>query len=226
MVERLQKIISSMGIASRRQAEELILSKRVKLNNNVAKIGDKADIKKDLIQIDGKPLHLKPKTIVYALNKPVGYISTSKDKHAKKKIVDLVPAKPKIWPVGRLDKNSSGLIVLTNNGELTQKLTHPSYKHIKEYEVELNKKVTEIFLEQLKKGVKLEEGLAQVDKVKKISDTKICLQIHQGWKRQIRRMCSELGYKVKSLVRTKIGKLKLSKLGLGQYKVINQKDII
>ena len=132
-------------------------------------------------------------------------------------MVDLVPAKSKVWPVGRLDKDSSGLIILTNDGELTHRLTHPSFLHEKEYLVTFDKTVKASLLSKLIKGVKLREGLAKVDKLKKINDTKLSLTIHQGWNRQIRRMFKQCGYQVIGLERIRIGKIKLGNLRPGQY---------
>ena len=140
--------------------------------------------------------------------------------HADHLTIDLVPENPRVWTVGRLDKNSRGLIILTNDGALTEELTHPKFEHEKEYEVVVNKPVTKEFLRQMQKGVSLSEGLARADKIHQIGPKKFSLTLHQGWKRQIRRMCESLGYRVLDLVRVRIGKWKLGNLREGEYKKI------
>ncbi|MBU4360251.1 rRNA pseudouridine synthase [Patescibacteria group bacterium] len=230
MLERIQKILSQQGIASRRKAEELILNKKVFVNNKIAKLGDKADVNIDKIAINNYQLSVnknKNNFIYYILNKPVNFICTVSDKHAKKLVTNLVPKYPKVWPVGRLDKNSTGLIILTNDGELTNKLTHPSFKHKKEYEVAVDKNITDKFLQEMKKGVKLEEGIAKADEIfvgtsHGAFNNKFNIILHQGWKRQIRRMCKELNYKVLELKRVRIEKIKLGDLKIGKYRQIKQ----
>ena len=236
MEERLQKILSRYGVASRRKAEELILNNKVKVNGKISKLGDKADILKDKVLVNNKPISIKEDFVYYILNKPKGYVCSTKDKYSKNLITDLVPKIPKVWPVGRLDKDTTGIILLTNDGELTNKLTHPSFKHEKEYIVKVNRDITDSFLEKMKKGVRLEEGIAKADKIhpvkssetnfskrkiisqgKKISDNTFSLILHQGWKRQIRRMCGELNYSVLDLKRTRVQKIKLGDLKIGKY---------
>ncbi len=138
MLEVLQKILSRSGIASRRQAEKLILKGQVKINGRLAQLGDRADVSQDKITVNNKIVETRfttfQKPVYYLVNKPIGYICTTQDKHAEKLITSLVPPKPKVWPVGRLDKDSTGLIILTNDGDLTYQLTHPRYEHEKEPE--------------------------------------------------------------------------------------------
>lgn len=229
MVERLQKILSRLGIASRREAEKLILSGAVIVNGDLAKLGDKADETVDKIMVNGRliagpTLKNKPVAnnfIYYLLNKPVGYVCSRRRKNKEKLAIDLVPEFPRVWTVGRLDKDSAGLLVLTNDGRLTEELTHPKFEHEKEYLVAVAQKLKPDFFVKMKKGVVLTEGLAQADKIKQISATKFSLTIHQGWKRQIRRMCYALGYSVKSLTRVRIGKWHLENLGVGKYRKIS-----
>ena len=135
MQERLQKVLSKYGIASRRKAEEFILNKKILINNKTAKLGDKVDLEKDEVLINNKKLIINKDTdnfVYYLVNKPLDYVCSFSDKYAKNLVIDLIPKKPKVWPVGRLDKNSTGLIILTNDGELTNKLTHPKFNHKKE----------------------------------------------------------------------------------------------
>ena len=214
----LQQFLSQAGVASRRQAVELIKQGRVKVNNQLARPGLKIDPQSDKVKLDKRLVRPQFNYVYYLVNKPVGYTCTLKDKHAAKKIIDLVPRSPKVWPVGRLDKNSRGLIILTNDGQLTQQLTHPRFQHPKEYLVKLNQPVTPQLLSKLKKGVKLKEGVARVDRLKKISPTQLSLVIHQGWNRQIRRMFKQCGYQVVDLQRIRLGQWKLGRLKEGAYR--------
>ena len=223
-MERLQKIISQAGICSRRQAEELILCKVVFVNDKLAKLGDKADISKDKIVVNKKEIKLNQdkKFVYYLVNKPKDYLcSTRRHKKTDNIITDLVPAEPKVYPVGRLDKNSTGLIILTNDGDFTQKYTHPKFEHEKEYEVDVFKTLTKDFLQKMKSGIKLQEGIAKADKISKISDNRFRIVLHQGWNRQIRRMCESLNFKIANLKRIRIGEFKLEDLEEGECKIVN-----
>ncbi len=214
----LQQFLSRAGIASRRQATELIKAGQVKVNGRLAKPGIKINPFKDKIKINNKLIKPQIRKVYYLVNKPAGYTCTLRDKHADKTVVDLVPASPKVWPVGRLDKNSRGLIILTNDGQFTQRLTHPRYRHSKEYLVKVDKSVTDQLLSNLKKGVKLKEGIARADRLKKISAYRLSLVIHQGWNRQIRRMLKACDYQVVDLQRISIGRWKLGRLKEGAYR--------
>ncbi len=214
----LQQFLSQAGIASRRQAVELIKQGRVKVNNQPAYPGLKINPRSDKVKLDKRLVRPQLKYVYYLVNKPVGYTCTLKDKYAAKKITDLVPASPKVWPVGRLDKDSRGLVILTNDGVFTQQLTHPRFKHPKEYLVKLEQAITPQLLSKLKKGVKLKEGIARIDELKKISPFKLSLVIHQGWKRQIRRMLKICGYRVVDLQRIRMAKWKLGRLKPGAYR--------
>ncbi|OGG87618.1 hypothetical protein A3B87_00685 [Candidatus Kuenenbacteria bacterium RIFCSPHIGHO2_02_FULL_39_13] len=213
----LQQFLSTAGLASRRAATDLIKQGRVKVNHKPAELGIKIDPKKDRIEYQGKIIKAPEEKVYYLVNKPIGCTSTVKDRHALKKVVDLVPKVPKVWPVGRLDKDSHGLIILTNDGDLTNKLTHPKFKHEKEYIITINKAVTQDLLSKLSKGVKLEEGLARADKINKLDENKLSITLHQGWKRQIRRMLGKCGYRVIDLQRIRVDKIKLGNLRIGLY---------
>lgn len=218
----LTQFISNSGLCSRRQAEELIRRGEVRVNGRLAVLGLKIDPQKDQIEVASRLIKPAEKKVYYLVNKPIGYTCTVKDIHAEKKVIDLVPSSPRVWPVGRLDKDSRGLIVLTNDGDLTYKLTHPKFEHQKEYLITLNKPVALELLLKLRQGVKLEEGLAKVDNLKKISPTKLSIVIHQGWNRQIRRMIESCDYRVVDLVRVRIGKIKLGELKEGKYKELKE----
>lgn len=240
---RLNKYLSQAGICSRREADEHILAGEVKINGEVAALGNKVDSDKDKIELKGVPINTeKPALIYYALYKPKGIISAAKNEQ-EKTVVDLVPSEPRVYPVGRLDKNSEGLMILTNDGELTNALTHPSYKHEKEYEVivrimnqELRSKDTSEIATMIKNrvvsGVTIDGKTMKADeaRVSMIHNSKfvILMTIHTGYNRQIRKMCAKIGLEIQSLKRVRIGKLKQEMLGLkpSEYKEIGIKDIL
>lgn len=224
--ERLAKYLSQAGIASRRKSEVLILAGKVSVNDVVEKnVATSIDPQKDIVKVNGRQI-LAEQKVYYILNKPEGYVCSLFDKHNKKKVTDLLPSGEKIWPVGRLDKDSRGLLVLTNDGELTNLLTHPRYESKKKYKVMLSKIFTNKDAKILQEGVMLEEGLAQADQIKILDEKNIEVTLHQGWKRQIRRMISAMGNRVIYLERIQEGKLVLGDLPLGQYKQVSRSDIL
>ena len=200
---------------------------KVKINGKVVRVlGTKADLNKDKIEVAGKLI--KRQRLVYLVfNKPKRYLTTRFDPQNRRTIYQLLPDELKsvVWPVGRLDFTTEGLMILTNDGELTQILTHPSKEHEKEYLVELDKEITEGKLEKIRNGVKLQEGVTSPAKAR-ADGTKVYLTIHEGWNRQIRRMFSVLGYTVRNLRRIRIGKLKLTNLAVGQYQEIRKSEIL
>ena len=224
--ERLAKYLSQAGIASRRKSGVLILAGKVSVNDVVEKnVATSIDPQKDIVKVNGRQI-LAEQKVYYILNKPEGYVCSLFDKHNKKKVTDLLPSGEKIWPVGRLDKDSRGLLVLTNDGELTNLLTHPRYESKKKYKVMLSKIFTNKDAKILQEGVMLEEGLAQADQIKILDEKNIEVTLHQGWKRQIRRMMSAMGNRVIYLERIQEGKLVLGDLPLGQYKQVSRSDIL
>lgn len=228
MQERLQKFLSNAGIASRRRAETLIEQGLIKVNGNVAKIGDKVDPEKDEVFYNGKVI--KPETEFYyiALNKPKGYISSRFDPQKRKSVYGFLPKElqNKVWSVGRLDVYTEGLILFTNDGDLTQRLAHPSFEHDKEYEVVLNRPITESDLDKVRQGVEIGENEMTGQAKARSKDGKIYLTIHEGKKRQIRRIFEKLGYKVSNLKRIRINKLLLEGIPLGKYKFVKKEDVI
>ncbi len=227
---RLQKIISEAGIASRRKAEELILEGRVKVDNIIIKeLGFKADPDKSIIKVDNKEIKIKSKKLYIALHKPVGIISSRKDEKNRETVIDLVPNKEYMYPVGRLDYNSSGLILLTNDGEVSNALQHPSFEIEKTYIASIAGLISLSDLEKFKKGIVLEDGLTAPAKARVISkkneETKLEVTIHEGKNRQIRRMFEALGYEVIRLKRVQIGEIVLGELKLGQFRNLTEKEV-
>ena len=230
-MERLQKFLSSAGIASRRQAEVLIASGRVKVNGRVVReLGVKVDPQKDKIEVSGEPAAARKEYLYIALNKPDGYVSSRQAEFGRKTVYDLLPQdlRQKVWSVGRLDYETEGLLIFTNDGELTQMLTHPSFEHAKEYEAALDRKLTSKDQKLLEKGVNINGFLTSPAKVKILAERQVAIVIHEGHKRQVRRMFAVLGYLVQKLVRIRIGKLKLAdlKLGEGKRRSMDKNDII
>ncbi len=228
MIERVQKFISESGVASRRKAEEFIKSGQVLINGKKAKLGDKVDSAKDIVKVYGKVV--LPQTTKYyiILNKPKGYVVSKKDPRHRKTVFELLPEelRTKVWNVGRLDFDTEGLLILTNDGELTQALAHPSFEHDKEYEVSTQEPPTEHQLERLKDGVYIATGTTYPAKVK-YKNSKVYITIHEGKKRQIRRMFDAVGLTVTKLKRIRIQNLKLpDDLPVGKYKEVKKQEIL
>lgn len=220
---RLQKILSQAGIASRRKAEELITEGRIKVNGKVAELGSKADPDKDKILFDNKPVATQKK-VYLALNKPKGYLSTVTDDRNRKTIMDLVKSKQKVFPVGRLDKDAQGLILITNDGDWANKIMHPRYEVSKTYEVKLDHSISNQDLAKLKKGVVVDKRKVTPSLVKSTKGA-ITITIHEGRKHIIKRMFEELGYTVTFLKRIQIGQLRLGTLPLGKTRTLTIKEI-
>lgn len=227
-MERVQKFLSGAGVASRRKAEEFIKSGQVFINGRKARLGDKVDGQKDVVKVYGKIIKPANAKIYIMLNKPKGYVVSKKDPRRRKTVFDLLPAdlKHRVWNVGRLDYDTEGLLILTNDGELTQKLAHPKFEHDKEYEITTDVMPTDNQLETLRTGVEIATGLTCPAKVK-IFANKILITIHEGKKRQIRRMFDAVGLNVISLKRVRIGKLLLPPdLPPGQHIFVQKSDIL
>ena len=213
---RLNKYLASSGICSRRSADELIKSGKVFLNGKKAVLGD-TFLPGDVVKVNSKVVKQKEKKVYLAYNKPKGVICTA-DKESKNNIVAAVNYPTRIFPVGRLDVASTGLIFLTNDGDWANRLMHPKYVHEKEYRVTVDKTVDRQFLNNLTHGVKLGNVKAKADDAVKTGDREMLLTLHQGLNRQIRRMCEKLGYQVLELKRIRIGNFLLDNLPVGQSK--------
>lgn len=228
MQERVQKFISQAGLASRRKAEEFIKSGQVTINGHKAKLGDKVDPQKDVVKVYGKAVKAAEEKIYIALNKPQGYVVSKSDPQRRKTVFELLPEdlRSLVWNVGRLDADTEGLLILTNDGELTQELSHPKFEHEKEYEVTTQEIPNENQLDQLRQGVDIATGTTYPAQVK-TRDGKVKITIHEGKKRQVRRMFAAVGLTVTNLKRIRINKLLLPvDLEQGQYKKINKDDIL
>ena len=230
MNKRLQKILSEMGISSRRKAEEIILEGRITVNGKIATLGTKADLAKDHIKVDGKLL-VRPEPRVYImLNKPKNVVTSLHDPEGRPTVKDLLKGvKYRVFPVGRLDFDSEGLLLLTNDGDFAQAVLHPSKNISKTYLVKVKGDPEEKRMDKLRSGVRLEEGLTAPARVKKIRTTEnnswLEITIHEGKKRQIRRMLEEIGHLVLKLNRTRINGLELGRLRPGEYRFLTPDEL-
>ncbi len=226
-VERLQKVMAARGVASRRQAEVMISQGRVQVNGVVVtELGTKIDPKKDEIRVDGKLLAAVQERLYLLLHKPVGYVTTMDDPQKRRTVSDLLAGiKVRVYPVGRLDINSSGLLFCTNDGELAHRMMHPRYKLKKYYRVTVEGQISPAQLQRLRDGVELEDGFARPERVEiKYSsgtETVIEMILREGRNRQVRRMTAAVGCPVKKLVRTRIGFLRLGSLPKGSYRFLS-----
>lgn len=227
--QRLQKVLASAGIDSRRKCEELILSGVVRVNRKVVDtLPAFADPEKDIITVDGKKIQAVRK-VYFLLNKPKGVICTNRDPQHRKKAIDLIPVRERIFCVGRLDADTTGLIILTNDSELANRLTHPRYGLAKTYVVRVRGRVTSEQIEKLKRGIWLAEGKTGRASVKvlkrKQNESLIEVTIRQGLNRQVRRMLAKVSLPVKALTRTRIGKLNLRGLGVGKFRTLTKPEV-
>jgi 23S rRNA pseudouridine2605 synthase len=223
--QRVQKVLARAGVASRRVAENLIEAGRVKVDGKVVVLGNRVDPATQLLELDGAPIALAPGLVHYLLNKPTGVISTASDTHGRRTVVDLVPDEPRVFPVGRLDGETEGLLLLTNNGELTHRLTHPSYGVEKEYLAEVAGTVSSGNLRRLREGVELDDGITSPAKASQPSPGMVRLTIHEGRNRQVRRMLDAVGHPVRRLVRTRIGPISDRNLAPGGWRHLSDDEL-
>jgi 23S rRNA pseudouridine2605 synthase len=223
---RLNKYIASSGFCSRRRADELIKNGKVFINGKIIEnMGYQVDEVNDIVTIDGNKISLETKKVYIMLNKPTGYITTNDEQLGRKCTNDLIKEDVRVFPIGRLDMNSEGLLLLTNDGEFSNNLMHPSKKIQKTYIVKLNKKITDEKIDLLEKGVDIGGYITQPAEIIKKSNNVIEITISEGKNRQIRRMCESVGLKVIKLRRIKIGTLELGNLSLGRYRYLSKKEI-
>ena len=225
MEERLQKILSARGVASRRAAETILDAGRVTVNGRTAKVGDRADPERDEIRVDGRPLPPLDRRTYLVLNKPRGYVTTLSDEKGRRTVAQLVAGcGARVWPVGRLDLDSEGLLILTDDGELTQKLLHPSHEVEKEYHVWVEGDV-EKALPILRGPLSLDGVPLHPAQVKILDAGVLSVTIHEGRNRQVRRMCAAAGLKVRHLRRVREGSLTLGNLKVGCWRPLTAEEL-
>lgn len=223
---RINKYLSAQGVCSRREADRLLEAGRITVDGVTAMCGQRVD-DNSVICIDGSRISdEKPQDVLMAFNKPRGIVCTTTDNQGKNNIVDYIGYDKRIYPVGRLDKDSDGLILLTNNGEITDKILRSVNGHEKEYVVKVNKKITDTFLKSMAEGVYLKEldVTTKPCSISRINNYTFRIILTQGLNRQIRRMCQESGYKVESLTRVRIMNIELGGLKIGEYRIIEGKE--
>ena len=230
MEQRLQKILSAAGVCSRRQAEEYLKAGRVTVNGSVAALGDKADIASDIIEVDGVAVAVAEERAYLMLNKPRGYVTTLSDERGRPTVAELTAdCGCRVYPVGRLDMDSDGLLLLTSDGDFAQRLSHPSHEMEKEYHVTVTGQLPGC-VERLESLRELEDGSkivpARVRVVKKEAGRWILsVVIHQGLNRQVRRMCALAGVRVQRLQRVREGELSLGDLPLGKWRMLTEQEV-
>lgn len=224
--ERLQKVLAARGFGSRRVCEEIIAAGRVRVNDEVAILGRRVDVDVDHVTVDGEPIGIRADLVYYLLNKPVGVVTTAHDPQGRPTVVDLVPAEPRVFPVGRLDVETEGLILLTNDGDFAQTIAHPSRGVDKEYLVHVdNGKVAPASLRRLREGVDLEDGRTAPAEVSQPEPGVLRITIHEGRNRQVRRMCDAVGHPVSRLVRVRIGSVVDRDLGPGEWRPLRLDEV-
>ena len=227
-MERLQKILAEAGYGSRRKTEELIKQGIVTVNGHIAELGEKADSKQDIIMVNGQTIKLDQK-VYYLLYKPEGYLCTLSDPFNRPKVVDLLPKEPRVFPVGRLDADTTGVLLLTNDGELTNLLLHPRYHVEKAYLAEVQGFPEENVLEKLRSGLVLEDGPTLPAKVELIkrgrTSSSLRIVIREGRKRQVKRMLEAIAHPVIHLHRERFGFLEIGKLQKGESRKLNKSEV-
>ena len=226
--ERLQKVLARVGCGSRRVCEEMIADGRVTVNGRVAILGDRCDPSVDEVRLDGDVLPVRPDAVYYLLHKPAGVVSTVSDTHGRPTVVELVPDGTRVFPVGRLDMDSEGLIILTNDGALAQLMTHPGHGVEKEYLVEVEASESGLdrrTLNALRNGVELDDGPTLPARVSQPQPGILEIVLREGRNRQIRRMCEAVGHPVRRLVRVRIGAVSDRRLASGQWRELTVAEI-
>jgi 23S rRNA pseudouridine2605 synthase len=223
--ERLQKTLARLGFGSRRVCENLIEDGRVTVNGEVAVLGRRIDVDHDMVAVDDVPVGVRPEFVYYLLHKPMGVVTTAADTHGRATVLELVPDEPRVFPVGRLDMDTEGLLLLTNDGELTHRLTHPSFGVDKEYLAHVEGQPTSAAITRLRKGVDLDDGMTAPAKVAALDASLLRIVIHEGRNRQVRRMCEAVGHPVVRLVRTRIGPLTDTTLKPGEWRALEPEEV-
>ncbi|MER5609144.1 pseudouridine synthase [Micromonospora tulbaghiae] len=229
--ERLQKVLAAAGVGSRRACEDLIFRRRVTVNGRVAQLGDKADPARDVIVVDGERLQADVRLVYVAMNKPRGVVTTMADEKGRTELADFIGARleQRVYHVGRLDADSEGLLLLTNDGTLAHKLMHPSYEVLKTYLAEVAGPIPRNLGRRLTAGVELEDGPVKVDGFKLVDtlgkSAQVELTLHEGRKHIVRRLMAEVGHPVSRLIRTSIGPIKLGDLRTGRMRRLTNAEV-
>lgn len=222
---RLNRFLAAAGLGSRRHCDELIGAGRVTINGKVCTNFSVQPAARDHVKVDGKLVHTAP-ALTIMLNKPAGFVSTRKDSHARDTVFDLLPEKfSRLFTIGRLDAQTQGLLLLTNDGELAQQLTHPRFKVDKEYQVTLDRPWDPVLTPKLERGILLDGQRAKIARLRSLSPTRLCVTLRQGINRQIRRMFESIGYRVKDLLRVRVGNLGLGDLPRGHWRALTQREL-
>ena len=223
--ERIQKVLAAAGVASRRAVEEMVAEGRIMVNGQPARLGQRVDPESDKVEVDGVPVGLRTDLVYYLLNKPSGVVTTASDPQGRPTVVDMVPGEPRVFPVGRLDADSEGLLLLTNDGGLTHRLTHPSFGVPKEYLAHVEGRPSRGALRELRDGVELDDGAAQAVAVSLPEPSVVRIVVHEGRNRLVRRMCEAVGHPVIRLVRTRIGPLADRSLPPGEWRELSRREV-
>jgi 23S rRNA pseudouridine2605 synthase len=227
--ERVQKVLARAGYGSRRAAEDLIRAGRVTVDGRVALLGDRVDPDAGHVTVDGVPVPTAPNLVYYLLHKPTGVVTTAQDPQGRPTVVELVPPDPRVFPVGRLDYDTAGLLVLTNDGTLAQLLTHPRHGVAKTYLAEVAGDPTRGALRRLRDGVALDDGPTAPARVRVVGArgdaTALEVTIHEGRNRQVRRMCDAIGHPVRRLVRTRVGPVRDDRLQPGAWRTLTVEEV-
>ena len=223
--ERLQKGLARGGFGSRRTCELLIETGRVTVNGEVAALGQRVDVERDKVAVDDILVSTRAGLVYYLLNKPNGVVTTARDPEGRPTVIDLLPLEPRVFPVGRLDADTEGLLVLTNDGDLTHHLTHPSFGVEKEYLAQVEGRPSPAALRRLREGVELDDGITAPARAALVPPQTIKLTIHEGRNRQVRRMCAAVGHPVVRLVRTRVGPIAERRLKPGEWRPLTQAEV-
>ncbi len=223
--ERLQKVLARIGYGSRRVCEDLIAEERVTVNGEIAELGRRVHPDVDLVEVDGAPVGIRPDLVHYLLNKPAGVVTTASDPQGRPTVLDLVPAEPRVFPVGRLDLDTEGLLLLTNDGELANRIAHPSHGVDKEYLAQVEGSPSRAALRALREGVELDDGPTAPAQAALVEPGLVRLTIHEGRNRQVRRMLDAVGHPVTRLIRTRIGPLADRSLRPGSWRTLTTEEL-
>lgn len=224
--ERLQKILALHGFGSRRSCEEMIAAGRVSVNGEIARLGRRVDVDRDQVTVDGVEVGIRPGLVYYLLNKPRRVVTTASDPEGRATVLDFVPSVPRVFSVGRLDYDTEGLLLLTNDGALAQQISHPSGGVEKEYMAEVSGgRVSAGSLRRLREGIEIDGEMTAPAKVSQPDDGILRITIHEGRNRQVRRMCEAVGHPVTRLVRVRIGPLRDVSLAPGEWRELTQEEL-